>query len=155
MSHRTLAGLVVASLASSVLSSAVAQPAAVEVSLVSVTPGTPSGDGDWCISAGQPVTITARVVALETQSEITDGMLWWQLCWSSVGGFPKEACDAPGAPRWQATAGKDLSVPLPLSLTFTPSVPILGVRLQYVPAPGGAFKRGTSTPFNLDTTCSP
>ena len=41
MPYRTLASLIVALAASSVLSSAAAQPAAVEVSLVSVTPGLP------------------------------------------------------------------------------------------------------------------
>src|SRR4026209_2183597 len=49
MSHRTRATRLVALVASSVLSRAAAQPAAVEVIIDSVTPGTPSGDGDWCI----------------------------------------------------------------------------------------------------------
>ena len=31
---------------------------------------------------------------------------------------------------------------------------LLGFRLQYQPVHGSAFKRTTSEPFNLDTTCS-
>ena len=55
-----------------------AQAAAVEVSLVSVVPGTPSGDGDWCIGA-ERVTITAHVVDT-SQNEVTEGTLVWQTC---------------------------------------------------------------------------
>ena len=46
MSHRTLAGFIVALVASSLLSPVAAQPVAVEVSVVSVVPGTLSGDGE-------------------------------------------------------------------------------------------------------------
>jgi hypothetical protein len=155
MCYRTVAGLIVALVASSGWSLAAAKPAAVEVSLVSVTPGTPSGDGDWCVGA-ERVTITARVVDLETQSEVTEGLVWLQLCLSSAGVFPKEDCDAlPGAPRWQDAVGHDLSVVNPPFFTINPAGPVAGVRFRYVPAPGGAFKRATSASFNLDRTCSP
>jgi hypothetical protein len=93
MSHRTLAGLIIALVASSVLAahavpvtyelasstesymSIEAQPAPVEVSLVSVDPGTPSGDGDWCIGT-ERVTLTAHVVDLASQSEVR----WARFC---------------------------------------------------------------------------
>jgi hypothetical protein len=154
MFPRTFFGLIVALVASSVLSPAAAQHAAVEVILMSVTPGTPSGDGDWCVGAAQ-VTLTAHVVDA-SQSEVTEGRLVWQFCASStLGAFPKEDCDAPGMPRWKGDMYSDLSDESPASTPpFTPNVPIMGVRLQYVPAPGGSFKRATSASFNLDTTCS-
>ena len=155
MFHRTFIGLFVDLVASSVLSPAAAQPAAVEVIIDSVTPGTPSGDGDWCVGGAEQVTLTARVVDLETQSEVTEGLVWFQLCESSAGVFPKEDCEPPGPPRWKSEVGEDLSAPFPPSQSFPPIVPVQGFRLQYRPAPGGLFKRATSVPFNLDTTCSP
>jgi hypothetical protein len=156
MSNRTLAYLIVALFVSSGLSPAAAQPVAVEVSLVSVSPGTPSGDGDWCVGAG-PVTITAHVVDLATQSgEVTEGTLEWQFCSSpTFSVFPKEDCEAPGSPRWTGNVLADLSNDSTPSLTFTPNWPVMGLRLRYRPAPGSPFKRATSAPFNIDTTCSP
>jgi hypothetical protein len=157
MSHRTVAGLIIALVASSGWSlAAAAPPAPVVVNLVSVIPGTPSGDDAWCVGDGQ-VTFTPRVVDLETQSPVTEGMVWWQLCSTSADVFPMEDCDAPGASRWQSQGGHDLSAVSPPSFSFVPSVvgAVLGVRFQYRPAPGGAFKRATSASFNLDTTCSP
>ena len=118
-----------------------------------VTPGTPSGDGDWCVGAEQ-VTLRAHAVDAATQTEITEGMIWWQFCVSpNLGAFPKEDCDATGPPRWRAELGDDLSVRNPSSITFTPNVPVMGLRVQYRPTPGG--KRTTSVSFNLDTTCGP
>jgi hypothetical protein len=158
MSHRTLASLIVALAASSVLSPAAAQPAPVEVILLSVTPGTPSGDGDWCVGA-EEVTLTAHVVDVASQSEVTEGQLWWQFCVTptlgTLVGVPKEDCDATGPPRWISASGDDLSVVNPSSFTHTPGVSVLGVRVQFRPAPGGEFQRTTSVPFNLDTTCGP
>ena len=155
MFHRTFAGLIVALVASSVLSPAAAQPTAVEVIIDSVTPGTPSGDGDWCVGAG-PVTITAHVVDVASQSVVTECQLWLQFCaGKNLGDFAKEDCEASGPLRWLSQGGHDLAVVNPADFTRTPSVLVLGVRFQYRPAPGGLFKRATSVPFNLDTTCSP
>jgi len=156
MSYRALAGFFVALVASSVLSPAAAQPAAVEVSLVDVTPGTPSGDGDWCVGAAE-VTVRAHVVDVASGSEVTEGKLMWQFCASlALGAFPKEDCDAHGPPpRWNSEQLDDLSESPLASITFTPSLPVMGMRLQFRPAGGGGFKRATSAPFNLDTTCSP
>jgi hypothetical protein len=157
MFHRTIACLIVALLASSGQSPVAAQPVAVQVSLVSVTPGTPSGDGDWCVGDAE-VTVTAHVVDLATQSgEVTEGTLHWQFCASSstLYPFPKEDCDAPGSTRWVANLFDYLSADSTPSLTFTPNWPVMGLRLQYRPAPGSPFKRATSAPFNIDTTCSP
>jgi hypothetical protein len=153
MSHRTLAGLIIALLASSGQSEA--QPAAVEVSLVSVSPGTPSGDGDWCIGA-ERVMLTAHVVDLASQSEVTEGTIVWQVCQSPLlGGLPKEDCDGHGPARWAGAVISDLSFDSTPSIGTSPLVPVLGFRLQYRPAPGSGFKRATSESFNLDKTCSP
>ena len=157
MSHRIVAVLIIALVASSGWSlAAAAPPAPVVVNLVSVIPGTPSGDDAWCVGDGQ-VTLTPRVVDLETQSQVTEGMVWWQLCSTSADVFPMEDCDAPGAPRWQSQGGQDLSAVSPLAFSFVPSAvgTVTGVRFQYRPTPAGAFQRATSASFNLDTTCSP
>src|SRR6187455_2770182 len=121
-----------------------AQAAAVEVSLVSVVPGTPSGDGDWCIGA-ERVTTTAHVVDA-SQNEVTQGTLVWQTCHGSRGGLPKEACDGPGSGRWAAEQLSDLSFDSTPSLEPKPRVPVLGFRLQYQPVQGSGFKRTTSEP---------
>ena len=133
-----------------------AQPAAVEVSLVSVSPGTPSGDGDWCTGL-QQVTLTAHVVDT-SQSEVTEGTIVWQACSGAgphQGGLPKEACDGHGGARWSDQLLSFLSPTDPTPSITTGLVPLLGWRLLYRPAPGSGFKRATSEPFNLDTTCSP
>jgi len=152
MFHRTFIGLFVALVASSVLSPAAAQPAAVEVIIDSVTPGTPSGDGDWCIGA-ERVTTTAHVVDT-AQNEVTEGTLVWQTCHGPRGGLPKEACDGPGSGRWVSDMRSDLSLGSTPSIEPKPQVPVLGFRLQFEPVQGSGFKRTTSEPFNLDTTCS-
>ena len=128
------------------------QAAAVEVSLVSVVPGTPSGDGDWCIGA-QRVTTTAHVVDT-SQNEVTQGTLVWQTCHGPRGGLPKEACDGRGSGRWADDQMSHLSLDSTPSIQPKPRVPVLGFRLQYLPVQGSGFKRTTSEPFNLDTTCS-
>ena len=129
-----------------------AQTAAVEVSLVSVVPGTPSGDGDWCIGA-ERVTLTAHVVDA-SQNEVTEGTLVWQTCHGPRGALPKEACDGPGSGRWSANITSLLSFDSTPSIEPNPQVPVLGFRLQYQPARGSGFKSTTSEPFNLDRTCS-
>ena len=129
-----------------------AQPATVEVSLVSVVPGTPSGDGDWCIGA-ERVTTTAHVLDT-SQNEVTQGTLVWQTCHGPRGGLPKEACDGPGSGRWTGEQLSDLSFDSTPSIEPRPRVPVLGFRLQFRPVQGSGFKRTTSQPFNLDTTCS-
>jgi hypothetical protein len=129
-----------------------AQGTAVEVSLVSVVPGTPSGDGDWCIG-GERVTTTAHVVDT-SQNEVTQGMLVWQTCHGPRGGLPKEACDGRGSGRWTGEQQSDLSFDSTPSIQPRPTVPVLGFRLLYQPAKGTGLKGTTSEPFNLDTTCS-
>jgi hypothetical protein len=49
----------------------------------------------------------------------------------------------------------NLSDVSPASITFTPNLSVMGVRLRYRPAPGGTFTKATSVSFNLDTTCFP
>ena len=114
MTHRTLAGLI-ALLAISPLSqaqtsesdlSAAARPADVQVSLMSVVPGTPSGGGDWCIGTAR-VMLTAIVVNPATQSEVTEGTIVWQVCesvsqldWVPEGGLRREG----GPVRWRGAA---------------------------------------------------
>jgi hypothetical protein len=157
MSHRAVAGLIVALVVGSGQSMQ-AQPAAVEVSLVSVSPGAPTGDGDWCIGAEQTV-LTAHVVALASQSEVTQGTIVWQVCQRTEKGFlpglPKEDCDGRGSARWGGAVISDLSFDSTPSLATDPPAPVQGFRLQYRPAAGSGLKRATSQPFNLDHTCSP
>ena len=87
---------------------------------------------------------------------VTEGELWLQFCAApTLGDLAKEDCEAPGPPRWLSQGGHDLAVVNPADFTRTPSVLVLGVRFQFRPAAGGEFKRTTSVPFNLDTTCSP
>jgi hypothetical protein len=130
-----------------------AKPAAAEVSLVSAFPGTPSGDGDWCIGA-ERVTLTAHVVNT-SQSEVTEGTIVWQECDGPQGGLPKEACDGRGPGRWSGVILSDLSSDSTPSIGTSPRVPVLGFRLLYRPAPGSGLKRATSESFNLDQTCTP
>ena len=162
MFHRTLAGMIVALVASSGQSpsdlSTAAQPAAVEVSLVSVSPGTRSGD-DWCVGAAEEVILTAHVVDPASQTEVTEGTIEWQVCESraTLDGLPKEDCDdGHGPEHWVgAVISDDLSFDATPSLDTHQTVPVLGFRLQYRPAPASGFKRSTSESFNLDKTCSP
>ena len=118
---------------------------------MSVVPGTPSGDGDWCIGA-ERVTTTAHVVDT-SQNEVTQGMLVWQTCHGPRGGLPKEACDGRGSGRWADEQMSHLSLDSTPSIQPKPRVPVLGFRLQYQPVQGSGIKRTTSEPFNLDTTC--
>jgi hypothetical protein len=161
MFHRTFAGLFVALVVSAVQSpsdlSAAAQPTALEVNLLSVSPGTPSGDGDWCVDAtpGSEVTITADVIDLTSQSEVTEGTIVWQVCESQTEGLPKEACDGRHGPgRWVGEVISDLAFDSTPSLATRFTVPVLGFRLQFRPPSGSGFKRTTSASFNLDRTCS-
>lgn len=165
MTHRTLAGLITL-LAISPLSqvqasesdlSAAARPADVQVSLLSVVPGTPSGGGDWCIGT-ERVMLTAIAIDPSTQSEVTEGTIVWEVCESTsqLTGFPKEDCARKGGPvRWRGAALSDLAFDSTPSIGTAPLVPVLGFRLQFRPAKGSGLARATSAPFNLDTTCSP
>jgi hypothetical protein len=156
MLHRTLAGLIVTLVAGSGSSglSTAARPTAVEVELLSVSPGTPSGDGDWCVDAAAEVTLTAHVVDLATQSEVTQGTIEWQDCESQTVGLPKENCDGHGPARWVGEVISDLSGDSTPSLQTRFVVPVLGFRVQFRPTAGSNFKRATSVSFNLDRTCS-
>lgn len=130
-----------------------AQPAAVEVSLVSVFPGTSSGDGDWCVGAAERVTLTAHVVNT-SQTEVTEGTVEFQTCDGPHGGLPKEACDGRGPGRWSTVTSIDLSLADPTpSIGTSFSLPVLGFRLLYRPAQGSGLRRTTSESFNLDRTC--
>ena len=119
---------------------------------MSVGSGTPSGDGDWCIG-DDPVTLTAHVLD-PSQNEVTEGTILWQVCEGPREGMPKEACDGHGPARWSGVIISDLSFDSTPSIEPRPRVPVLGFRLQFRPAQGSGFKRVTSEPFNLDTTCS-
>ena len=156
MSQRAFSSLVLALGASSVLLLAgAAQPGAVAVSLLSVVPGTPSGDGAWCVGT-ERVMLTAGAVDVASQSELTEGTIVWQVCESPRGGFPKEACDTGvGSARWRGVVLSDLSFDSSPSIGTSPIVPVLGFRMQYRPASGSGLKSATSASFNLDTTCSP
>ena len=165
MTHRALAGVIAALLAISPLSqvqasgsdlSTAARPAEVQVSLMSVVPGTPTGDGDFCIGTDR-VMLTAVAFDPSTQIELTQGMIVFELCVSqSLGGFPKEDCARKGgAEQWRAIALWDLALDSTPTLGTQPPVPVLGWRLQFRPAKGSGYARATSAPFNLDTTCAP
>ena len=136
--------------------STAARLAGVQVSLISVVPGSPSGGGDWCIGTGR-VMLTAIVIDPSTQSEVTEGTLVWQVCESvsQLTGFPKEDCAGHGPVRWRGAVLSDLAFDSTPSIGTEPIPPVLGFRLQFRPAPGSGFARATSAPFNLDTTCSP
>jgi hypothetical protein len=129
-----------------------APSAGVQVGLVSVVSGTPSGDGDWCIGT-ERVALTAHVVDT-SQNEVTEGTIVWQTCEGPRGGLPKESCDGHGPGRWSGVILSDLSFDSTPSIGTSPRVPVLGFRLQYRPAQGSGFKRATSESFNLDMTCS-
>jgi hypothetical protein len=123
---------------------------------MSVVPGTPTGDGDFCIGTDR-VMLTAIAFA-STQIELTQGTIVWEVCESvsQLTGFPKEDCAGKGGPvRWRAAALTDLAFDSTPSIGTAPLVPVLGFRLQFRPAKGSGYARATSAPFNLDTTCGP
>jgi hypothetical protein len=171
MCQRAMAGLIVALIGSTAqaipiayeLSSGTdsststrAQLASVAVTLLSVDPGTATGNGDWCIGANR-VVLTGHVVDLASQTEVTEGMIEWQVCENpgTLEGLPKEDCDQRHGPgRWTGAVLSDLSFDATPSLSTDPLVSVLGFRLQYRPASGSGFKRATSQSFNLDSTCS-
>ena len=130
-----------------------AQTAAAEVSLVSVSPGTSSGDGDWCIG-DERATLTAHVVNTSSQTEVTEGTVVWQTCHGPQGGLPKEACEGPGPGRWSAAILSDLSLDSTPSISTDPTAPVLGFQLLYRPAAGSGLRRDTSESFNIDATCT-
>ena len=131
--------------------SARSQAAAAQVSLVSVVPGSPSGDGDWCIGT-ERITLTGHVVDA-SQNEVAEGTILWEVCEGRQGGLPKEACDGRSGGRWKPNVISDLAFDSTPSIGTSPRVPVLGFRLPYRPAPGSAFTKATSAPFNLDMTC--
>ena len=153
MSHRVVAGLIVALVAGSGQPME-AQPAPVEVNLVSVVPGAPAGVSDWCVGVVGQVVVTAHVVA---QAEVTEGTVTWQVCQSRGGltALPKEECQRGGSGRWAPAIISDLSFDSTPSLATNFLVPTIGFRLQFSPGPRSGLKRATSEPFNLDRTCSP
>jgi len=130
-----------------------ARAASVEVSLVSVVPGTSSGDGDWCIG-DERATLTAHVVNTSSQTEVTEGTVVWQTCHGPQGGLPKEACEGPGPGRWSAAILSDLSLDSTPSISTDPTAPVLGFQLLYRPAAGSGLRRDTSESFNIDATCT-
>jgi len=159
MFHRTLFAFILVLLASSgqppSASSSPAQPATAEVDLVNVSPGTASGDGDWCVDAVEAIALTAHVIDVASGNELTEGTLEWQTCSApSGGGLPKEDCEGHGGARWAGQVITDLSADSTPSLTTRFVGPVLGWRLQFRPAQGGGFKRARSDSFNLDRTCS-
>ena len=154
MPHRHLGRILVAGVANAVVFPAVAQLAPVEVSLLSVSPGTASGDGDWCIPTTGAVTLTAHAVDLSTSAEIAEGEIEWQFCVNrALGGLPKEECARGGMGRWVGGVSSFLNLDSTPSIDPNPSVAIAGVRLKFRPAPGDHLKRDLSPSFNLDRTC--
>lgn len=153
MSRRTLALVIVALAAAAAPLLAVAQPAQTDVIIESVVPGTLTGNNEWCIGTG-PVVITAHVVDLASQSQLTQGTVTWQFCARSFVGVPKEDCDGRGAARWLNASVSNLSADSTPSFAHDPVVPVLGVRILFRPARGDGFKRA-SVSLNLNTTCSP
>ena len=161
MSHRTLAGLIMALVASSgqspIQPSALAEAAphvAVEV-LVSASPGTQTPDGDWCIGDADAITLTPQVLTLASpQIEVTEGTIVWQVCLHNQQSLPKEDCDGHGGPgRWTNAVMTFLSGPAPSSITTFQHVPVRGWRVQFQPTAGSGYERETSASFNLDRTC--
>jgi len=158
MSHRTLAGLAITLIASLGQSpnapSAAAQRAAVQAEVESVVPGTLTADGDWCVGTAVEVVLTAHVIDLTSQSDVTEGTLEWQVCQSpQLVGLPKEDCESHGSARWAGAVISDLSFDPTPSLRSRFVAPVLGWRLRYRAARGSGFKSATSEPFNTDRTC--
>ncbi len=154
MLNRSLERILIAGVASSVLWPAPVLAADVEVKLLSVVPGTRSGDGDWCIGTTGAVTLTAHAIDLSTSSRIAEGEIVWQFCANSaLGGLPKEECRRGGMGRWMGEVRSFLNHDSTPSIQPNPRVPILGVRLKYRPAAGSGLKTDLSPPFNLDRTC--
>jgi hypothetical protein len=135
-----------------------AQPLAVTVSLLSVSPGFLDTDGiDWCAPTGILTTLTAEVLA--GAEDVMEGTLVLQACEVPNPdqihlGRPKEDCTGGGG-RWLTlTTPIDLATSEPIfTITRGVDVPVLGVRLRYLPIPGSGLKRATGIPFNLDATC--
>ena len=152
MFHRAVVGVIVALVAGSGASMQ-AQSAAVAVNLVNVSPGAPAGVSDWCVGSHPEVVLTAEVVG--SQGLVTEGTVIWQTCEKHLGGLPKEECQKGGSGRWKTVVISDLSFDSTPSLATGFTLPILGFRLQYSPAQRRGLKAATSTPFNLDRTCSP
>jgi hypothetical protein len=153
MLHHSLSGLFITGLASTILLPTAVLAADAEVSLLSATPATPSGDGDWCIGTGR-VTLTAHAVDLSTNAEISKGKIVWQFCANvALGGLPKEECKQGGLGRWTGEVISILADDATPSIRPNPQVPIIGVRLQFRPAAGSPYKRDLGPPFNLDRTC--
>ena len=161
MSHRALAGLIVALVASSgqspVQPSALAEAAppaaaAVEI-LVSASTGTQTSEG-WCIDSAPSVTLTAQVIKVADQSEVTEGTIVWQVCQHNSEALPYADCDGRGPGRWTNAAMSFLSAdPTPSITTF--QVPLVrGWRLQFHPVRGSGLGSATFDSFNLDRTCS-
>ena len=149
----SLRRLLITVFASTILLPTVVLAADAEVSLLSASPATPSGDGDWCIETGR-VTLTAHVVDLSTNAEISTGKIVWQFCANvALGGLPKEECTQGGLGRWTGEVISFLTRDATPSIQPNPRVPILGARLQFRPAAGSPYKRDLSPPFNLDRTC--
>jgi hypothetical protein len=164
MSHRTLAGLIIALVASSgqspVQPSALAEaarPGAVAVQvLVSASPGTQTPDGDWCIGDAPAITLTPQVLTLASpQSEVTEGTIVWQVCLHNQQSLPKEDCDGHGPGRWENSVMTFLSGPAPSSITTFQQVQVRGWRVQFQPTAGSGYKSEMSASFNLDRTCLP
>jgi hypothetical protein len=136
-----------------------ARPLAVTVSLLSVSPGFPDTDLiDWCAPTGI-LTLTAEVLA--GSEDVVEGTLVLQACvapnpdeFGLPFGRPKEDCTGGGG-RWLTlTTPIDLATSEPIfTITRGVDVPVLGVRLRYLPIPGSGLKRATGIPFNLDATC--
>ena len=161
MSHHTVAGLIVALGSSSVMSPAGAPPPApavdVEVSLVSVVPGTEIAPGHWCVGAG-PVRLTAHAVELITNTELRVGAIEREVCDSPRGGFPKEVCDdtAGGSARWRSAGSQPLFVTPTPSILHSPMDLVRGWRLLYLPERHSGYEKGAmSASFDIGTTCAP
>ena len=159
MSHRALAGLIVALVASSgqspVQPSALAEagpPVAVEV-LVTASPGTQTAAGDWCIGDAPAITLTPQVHNTEP---VTEGTIVWQVCQQQHQSVPRVYCDGHGGHgRWSNQVMTFLSGPAPSSITTMQDELVQGWRVQFQPTHGSGLERATSDSFNLDRTCLP
>ena len=156
MFHRTFTGLIVALVASSVLSPAAAQPAAVEVILVGVAPGTPSGDGDWCVGDEQ-VTVTARVVEAASQIVVTEGKIMWEFCASpKPRRLPQGGLRRARPPALESE--RSVTTFLPSNRHPSPSLRVCrswAFASSTVPRRAAPSKGQRALSFNLDTTCAP